>query len=190
MSPSNKCSFCGAKLGARASACEYCGAEVALPPGSTPEAPRADFAALEAHPDYAHLITLDRPGTRERSDVFKFALFMSVFVAFSAFLTWSSRGQNGLPHPAPVLFTLLALLLFFKSLRRMLAKLSEPVQAMAAYVAELAIDDEDRNSAMLEFRDGRRKLCSLSGRVARTMAKGDMGIAYFRGDGLLDFQRL
>ena len=190
-----RCSYCGARLAPSAERCEYCGTVFGPDPepagkpdgaGGQPAPPKpAAFPALEAHPQYRDLLAHEpEAGNRTRSHVVTLA-FLGIFAGFSF---WMAQSSGSL---VPIIFVFIGLILFVRALSRMRRDKGTPTRAMPVFVFGKRVEERDdipRHHATLEFKEGGRRETRVSVRQASAMAEGDMGVAYFRDDRMIEFR--
>lgn len=203
--PQRKCSNCGA-LPPRASArfCEYCGAELPrLEPAPAPPSPFGDlrrrFADLQAHPDVPELMAYSPPtgvfGIQTAMSVALLVLFGVVGLVVSIAFLGACPPLGFLPL-AVVAIGGFALL---KQLTRTEGARNAPLERRPAIVVDertnVSGGGESRSLrtlyyATLEFPDGTRREYDVFANVAGKITRGDMGIAYVKGDYLVQFARV
>jgi len=202
-----KCPNCGA-LPARAASqfCEYCGTELPSdPPQPTAPPPspfgdlQARFRQLENHPDLAELMDYTPPSRALRIHTGMSLAFLAIFAA--AGLAIAVVFFSVCP---PVGFLPLAIVIFGGyGMSKQLSKTTRAHSAPLERLPALAADERTRVSgggqnqsakthyyATLQFADGSRRELDAFSNVAGKITRGDMGIAYIKGEFLMAFGRL
>lgn len=199
------CAHCGAAVkNLAARFCEFCGNAlpriVSSPPtGRFGDLP-ARFAALDAHESLPELRRL-QPSTvayqaHNVARVLFALLFLAACIAVFVFFVQRMRGPL-------VLFPLAFLGIGVLGLGRMLKRAATLARAPLLHVPALVVDERihvsgggENSSAhttyyvSLESADGRRAEYESRGELNGQIAPGDMGLAYLKGENLLDFRRV
>ena len=106
-----RCGHCGARTRPGAERCAYCRSALGPATGAAPDSGGGfDGERGRTGPT-------GPPADRSRGFA-RFALFMLCFIAVGAYMAWSSRGDDGLPHPVPVVFVLIGVALLIRGWRR------------------------------------------------------------------------
>jgi hypothetical protein len=202
-----KCPACGAKLAeASASDCIYCGAVLAAAEAPVPAAASQTlslserFAAAERHPGFRQL---QRHEPSSGPHLVQNAVGLVGGVVFAAIaLALSSGFVNneffGLMRFMPLLFVAVGVGMVIFYLSRMTKLVSSPLERRTALIADKRTevsgggnsDARTRYFVTLEFKDGRREEYDVSGDLTGQVASGDVGVAYLKGQTVLDFRRL
>ncbi len=201
-----KCPNCGARPTRTTSQfCEYCGTEFprvqaeSTPPASPFENIQARFQALGNHPGLSELMDYTPPSRALRIHTGMSLAFLAIFAA--AGLAIAVVFFSFCP---PIGFLPLAIVIFggyamSKQLSKTSRAHSAPLERLPALVADartkVSSGDENRSAkthyyATLQFADGSRRELDAFSNVAGKITRGDMGIAYIKGEFLLAFGRL
>lgn len=201
-----RCPNCGAVPSRTAARfCEYCGTELPRlePAPAAPSSPFGDlerrFADLEVHPDVPELLAYSPPtsvfGIQTAMSVAVLALFAIVGLAISIAFLGACPPLGFLPL-AIVAIGGFALL---KQLTRTASARNAPLEKRPAIVVDertsVSGGGESRSLrtlyyATLQFQDGTRREFDVFAGVAGKITRGDMGIAYLKGDYLVQFGRV
>jgi hypothetical protein len=201
MSDNAVCTNCGARapeLGARF--CSFCGHELPRPAPAPLEPPPADPAAgfrrLRRHPDFARLQTLVPAVGPQRVGAVGAVIFGVAFL--SAGLVMIVPAMAFPPMAVPIVALLAFGLFFVVASARRAARLTRG--ALARVPARIADERtavsgggdsqvQTRYFVSLESEHGTREEYEVDASVASKVAPGDVGVAYFKGGILVDFQR-
>ncbi len=206
---SRQCGNCGAavaKLDARY--CEFCGHELprpAAPPPVAPAGPYGDvearFAALQQHAELQRLM-LQVPKVAGIGCGLVFTIgFFVIFIGVAVFM-FGAMGSTGAPSimkVVPLFFILVGSVAAFTIVRRLNNFSRAPLQREPAMVVgeRTEVSGGGRNSSSsttyfvsLEFPGGRRSEYRTQGQVVGKVSDGDVGVAYLKGEFLVDFERL
>ncbi len=189
--------------------CETCGSPLPAPAVAPPLAPFEDlaplgdiagrFAALERHPEAARLLahepTTASAGARTAVGLVTLVVFLGVGLLVTVGFS--------MVFPPMVLVPLTLVVLGAVMIARNLAKAWRAVKAPLVRAPALLTDERTRISgggedrsvttehfATLEFRDGTRRELEIEDELAGRISPGDMGIAFLKGDYLVDFGRV
>lgn len=197
------CDRCGATI-EESAFCKYCGARV-LRPAATPGGGATDPARFElaaASPNLA-VAMAHEPRPPVVANIVA-PLFMAVFgIGFLAVATSMMSGDDS-PAPAgfrvmfaviPLVFIGLAVWMVVRGVRFAQAPVHK---ALAVVIDErTAISGGGKNSsvrttyyATVQFQAGDRREYETYGWLAGRIAAGDLGVAFTKGDTLIDFLRL
>lgn len=196
-----RCSQCSAPVqDDRWTNCPYCGTVLDKPtidPLRAVVAPER-FAAAERAPAYAELMRLEPSPTRHLlgfgcQSVFLILWMLGTFVMTMLFLPLGPLAL--VPAGMGIFGIVLVARHSTRTLRFAQASLERRLMVWRDERTEVSQGDEDGSSstthfALLEGRDGQRVEVPCSGSLAGQHAPGDIGIAYLRGDVLLDFRRI
>lgn len=201
-----KCPNCGALPARTASKfCEYCGTELPreeAAPAPAPTSPFGDldarFAAIQNHAELDQYMAYEPP-TR--------ALGIHTGLSIASLFVFAIAGLGiavvlfGICPPLG--FLPLALVIFggyalSKQLSRTSGSHSAPLERLPALVVDerTKVSGGQQSSAKtqyyatLQFPDGTRRELDAFGNVAGKITRGDMGIAYIKGEYLMAFGRL
>lgn len=198
-----RCSRCSAPVqDDRWTNCPYCGTVLNKPsidPLRAVVAPER-FAAAERAPSYAELMRREPSATSQMlgfgcQSVFLIAWMLGTFVMTMLFL----RAGAGLFALVPAGMGILGIVLVARHSTRAVRFAQAPLErrVMVWRDERTVVSGGGKNSSsttthfvLLEGRDSRRIEVPCRGKLAGQHAPGDIGIAYLRGDVLLDFQRL
>ena len=206
MSQSDRnCPNCGAHIPRiRAKFCEFCGTEL---PRDEPEKEiplvvdqtRARFELLQDHEDLEELLA-HRPSTGSHTAQMGCGIaFPIFFIAVSLGITMVFGKVGGPIAFVPFMFVVVGVVLLFSNIKKAADFSSAELEAVPALVVDERIQvsggGENRSAsttyyAMLEFEDGRRKEFTIQSGTASKVAPNDMGVAYVKGDHLLEFRRV
>lgn len=203
-----KCPNCGALPARTASQfCEFCGTE--LPPvvvaravgaasGPASGDLKARFANLANHPELAELMDYTPPartlGLHTGMSIFALVIFAVFGLGLSIVFFGACPPMGFLP--------LAIVVLGGYALSKQLVKTSRAQAAPLERLHAIVIDERTRVSgggnsttrtdyyATLEFPDGTRRELDAFSNVAGKITRGDMGVAYIKGQFLLAFGRL
>ena len=204
-----KCPNCGAAVARIDSRfCEFCGHELPRPtarPTVSPPSPYGDlearFAALQQHADLQRLMMMaPRMAGIGCGMVFTIGFFI-LFVGASLFMftVIGATGAPGFLRLVPLFFSVAGVAAAIAILRKMGNFSRAPLQREPALVAgertEVSGGGRDSSSSTdyfitLEFPGGRRREYTTQGKVVGKVSEGDLGVAFLKGDFLLDFERL
>lgn len=198
------CDRCGATI-EESAFCKYCGARVVRPAASA-QAGATDPARFElatASPNLAVAMAHEPKAPVVINIVAP--LFMAVFgIGFLAVSTSMMGGDDGIPAPPgfrllfaaiPVAFIAICAWMVVRGVRFARA----PVQKALAVVIDerVAVSGGGKNSsvrttyyATVQFQAGDRHEYETYGWLAGRIAAGDLGVAFTKGDTLIDFLRL
>lgn len=198
--PPKYCPNCGARVlrpGIQA-ACDYCesGLEISRPPRVEERLRR--FERIEADPGLPRLLERPIGGGGHLAGSLFMLLVLGGMAAFGVVLATKMAPQGGGFVIVPLVFVAIAIAGFVKAMGNSARFASDPGRAVPAIVVDERVEvsgrsdgpSTTRNYATLEDRDGQRRELSTSASVAGKIAPGDAGIAYERGDVLLDFARI
>lgn len=198
------CTNCGAtaaRLEARY--CEYCGTELPAPGSEPPPSPFGDvagrFRALESHPDLPRLLAAT-PSTSALSGWNAMTVVtLVVFALVGLFVT------GGFLFVCPP-FALLPLFLVgigIYTISKQVGKTTSASRAPLERRPALVVRERTKVSgggehssartdyfATLQFPDGSRREFDVLEGVGGTIAPGDMGVGYLKGDFLIAFSRV
>jgi len=204
-----QCGNCGAAV-ARLDAryCEFCGHELprpAAPPPVAPAGPYGDvearFAALQQHAELQRLM-LQVPKVAGIGCGMVFTVgFFVVFIGVAVFMlgVMGETGAPGFMKIVPLFFIIAGGGAAIAMVRRMSNFSRAPLQREPAMVVgeRTEVSGGGRNSSSsttyfvsLEFPGGRRNEYRTQGPVVGKVSDGDVGVAYLKGEFLVDFERL
>lgn len=208
MTTSVHCPHCGAPFReADARFCSFYGTE--RPKPERPPAPLAPnaperFEAAERHPSVAELLRRSPSTVGHAMNGACGIGFLLLFCVVAIVIASAFLGMGGLDHGGiGTLFTLLPLALVGFGLVALISVVArtakfqsaELVRAIALVVDErVAVSGGKHASttyyASLETKDRTRREYQIDSKLAGKIAPGDFGMAYTKGDVLLDFERI
>lgn len=154
---------------------------------------------MRGHPDLVRLMrsTPTAPGLG-CGTVFAVVFFAAfIGVGLLIFTGMSRVGAPGVFLLVPLGFVVIGVLAGGGVLRRIGGFARAPLRREPALVVgerrDVARDDDSSSTSYfvtLEFPDGARRELQTHGPAAGAVSAGDLGVAYLKGDFLLDFQRL
>jgi len=184
----------------------YCG--TALPAVAEAPLPARDltiderFEALARHPDVPRILASPAPsGAGEIAGGVGGAVFGIIFAGIAVFIMSIASSAE-----APAFFMIFVLIFIVVgvlaaggSLFKTAKFASAPLRKLGSLVADerTVVSGGGKDSSasttyyvLLQFRDGQRAEYRAPDRVAGKVAPGDLGIAFLRGNVLLDFRRV
>jgi len=205
-----KCPNCGAKTGSESvNYCSYCGSALTERLGPD-EQRRSRFEAMERHPSFAKLMRREPKTTGHALShgfgvvfglvfvaiaLVMFQLFGGVASAFDGFP--SSNGPPIFFRYFPLLFVAFGIFFVIKMLTRTTKLVAGDTQRKPAIVVDKRTEVSGSSDShrtyyylILEDPDGQRAEHAVGGNVMGSAAPGDIGIAYFKSDLLVDFSRV
>ena len=194
------CPHCGAVRTAEAGrSCADCGAELSGPPPG-PETLSARFAALARDPEL-HAWAARRPSVTAIAVQLGFGvIFAGVFVGVASFVLLQS-GDRAVPAgfrlvPGFMLLVGLGMAVTFAARALRFARAPRRHEPALVTGKRTKITHGGRNTqtsttdfVTLEFADGQRHEYRARGPVMGRCAEGDLGLAFLKGEYLLDFAR-
>lgn len=199
-----RCPHCGASLQSRtARFCEFCGTEL---PRKAPAQPArfgdlpARFAELESHPSLGELQRHEPSAASHQAANLFGVLFALVFMGVAVVMFAAFQASAPAPFSFfPLIFLAAGGFLLVKTLTRTSRLASAELTRVPALVVDERIQvsggSGDSSShttyyVSLETADGERVEYESRGRLNGAITSGDMGLAYLKGEILLDFKRL
>lgn len=202
-----KCDNCGA-LAARSASrfCEYCGTELPLQEDAGPspsESPlaraEARFVALDDHPETVRWMSHIPSFSQVTSQYYQSVLGIVLLLVIGSVVTLVFFATC-----PPLGFIPLALLILMAiTMSKQASKASAASGAEVERVPALVIDERTKITgggqnnaartlyfATLQFRDGSRRELDVFDELAGKITQGDAGIAFLKGDFLVDFGRV
>ncbi|MCB9914576.1 MAG: hypothetical protein H6828_05435 [Planctomycetes bacterium] len=199
-----KCAQCGAApKNVAAKYCEYCGAELPSPATPPVVGPHGDlearFAALEVHDSLPRLMRLT-PSTGAITTGFVVMIVFGVFfTAVALFMTGTFALLTGPFALFPLLFVAVGIFTVVKGAQKATAMSSAPMERVPVVILDerTQITGGGKNSsahtsyfALVESASGERGEYQTLPKVAGKLSRGDVGVGYFKGEYLVDFQRV
>jgi len=208
MITSVQCSHCGAPFrAADARFCSICGNErpepAQLPAPLAPDAPER-FVAAERHTSVPELLGHSPSTAGHMTSGWCSIVFLILFCAGAASL-WAVSFAMGWTDDAELgwLFSLVPIVLGSVGLAFLIFSVVGVVRFRSAELVRsiaLVVDKRTRVGggevpnttclASLETKDRKRREYQVSCRLAQELTVGDLGMAYTKGDVLLDFKRI
>lgn len=195
------CGQCGAAARDDGRFCAYCGAE--LPAPAAPPHPLGDvdarLAAVERHPDLPRLNRHTPSTGMYTGGMFFGVVFGVVFAGFALFILSGFTRMRFTFALFPALFVLIGVGVAVGSVVKGVRFAKAPLRRTPAVIVDerTEVSGGGKNSsastsyyATLEFKGGRRKEYGVLHRLAGELAPGDAGLAYLKGDVLVDFRRV
>jgi len=214
MSEGRQCSHCNAPVrSGSARFCEYCGAELPVlapsptaPGGLGPADVAARLAALDGSSDLPRLMRHTPSTTSHSAGMLVGVGVLVVFTVVALVMLVLFRSvADGIGFPGsgvltlvPVLIVAVGAFLLFKLVQRTRGFLKAPLERLRAAVVDERTEvrgggdsgARTHHYVTLELADGTRRECLDVGRVAGEVTRGDVGIAYVKGEYLLDYARV
>ena len=201
-----KCDNCGA-LAARISArfCEYCGTELPVqqvaepPPESPSDRAAARFAALERHPETERWMSHTPSSSQVGGRFFQSMVGVVLFLVFGSVVTLVFFATCPPLGFIPLALVILMAIAMLKQASKVSAATRAELRRMPALVVDerTKITGGGRNDATrtryfatLQFADGTRRELDVFDDLAGRVTEGDAGIAFLKGDYLIDFGRI
>jgi len=203
-----KCPACGGKLPQPLpSVCPYCRAALAVSVTATPRAAQPPHSALserlaaaERDPEVARLMIREVMGSTPYLQGGFTVVFGIVFLGILFFMLSRIRGffSDGFTL-VPVLMVAIMLTVVIAAVIKLGSHASAPLLRRIGHVADERVEVSGASNsgsartsyyATLDFADGSRSEYQVAHGLAGKLARGDVGMAYMKGDWLLDFERL
>jgi hypothetical protein len=203
--PTRTCTHCGATAERHDSRfCTYCGTELPRPAEPAPIVVsrhgdvEARFEALERRPELASAGS-HRPSTAKHSlGAAGGIVGAGMFVVVAAVMTMGFAGVAGPCAIAPLAFVGIGIALLVHQVSRGVKFTQAPLRHEPALVVDerMKVSGGGESQARTQYfvslqkRDGGRREFEADARLAGALTEGDMGVAWFKADVLVDFKRL
>lgn len=201
-----RCASCSGTLSHEMTECPYCGAvradaPIASPPPSSPTPPTVEerLAAIREQADFATWMRHSPSMTGHVAGTGVAVVFLVVFIGVAIFMTTMFQMAPAPMSYFPLLFVAFGIFGLFSVLKKSASFAKSPLERTPAHVLDerVSVSGGGKNSSAstayyvtLTREDGNRQEFQTTGKIAGVITRDDVGVAYVKGEHLLDFRRV